>query len=771
MSQHIGPRTISAIGGSVKRVGNYRVHTFPSELVTDGLVLNLDAGDPRSYPSSGTTWTDLSGNGNNGTLNGPTYSNADGGALVFDGTDDYVTGTLPLITGEVTIEAWVKFDGVTNRQTIFTQGQDAVSFSCGLVVSNSNIIFRNTFSDHTFSSPSTLVSGQWYHLVISSSTILTSGYVNGISNGTTSNIVSTNNIQTFKIGQRPGISTESLDGNISIVRVYNRALSAAEVAQNYDALRVRYGAYTNTFTPICGGEEGKVEVLCVAGGGGGGRSNVGPSGSPFGGGGGGAGGLLYNSAFSVNSSSNISVTVGSGGSGGASNNTRGSSGNNSTFSSLTSIGGGGGGASGGQTAGLSGGSGGGAAYPATSSASGTSGQGFSGGANNGSNGAGAGGGGAGGPGGPNRFASFNSGGLGGDGLSYSISGNSQFYSGGGGGGAYYAQADAIVGSGGSGIGGNGSIQNGSALSAIPNTGSGGGGSIDISGNGSNGIVIVRYPATDYNVEVLVVGGGGAGGSRHSGGGGAGGVIYNSKFPVTSGTNIPVNVGAGGIAGTILETFEVSPKATNGSNSIFGTLVAIGGGAGGLSASGEDGGSGGGAGDTSGASVVGGSGVSGQGNDGGDYPGGNYTGGAGGGGAGGAGSNGGSNSGGSGGPGLQFSISGTPTYYGGGGGGAAGYNKNSTGGSGGLGGGGRGDNSFQDGATCEDGDPNTGGGGGAHSTNYPNIDTGRAGDGGSGIVIIAYKGPQRGIGGTVDTTSRPGYTLHKFTTTGTDFFIP
>ena len=59
--------------------------------------------------------------------------------------------------------------------------------------------------------------------------------------------------------------------------------------------------------------------------------------------------------------------------------------------------------------------------------------------------------------------------------------------------------------------------------------------------------------------------------------------------------------------------------------------------------------------------------------------------------------------------------------------------------------------------------NWGGGGGGGS--------GTGGAGGSGIIIIAYQGPQRGIGGTVDTTSRPGYTLHKFTTTGTDFFIP
>jgi hypothetical protein len=60
-------------------------------LVRNGLVLALDAGRTLSYPGSGTTWTDLSGNGNTGTLtNGPTYSSANGGSLVFDGVDDYV---------------------------------------------------------------------------------------------------------------------------------------------------------------------------------------------------------------------------------------------------------------------------------------------------------------------------------------------------------------------------------------------------------------------------------------------------------------------------------------------------------------------------------------------------------------------------------------------------------------------------------------------------------------------------------------------------------
>ncbi len=60
-------------------------------IITNGLILELDAANRKSYPGSGTTWTDLSGNGNTGTLtNGPTFSSANGGSIVFDGVDDYV---------------------------------------------------------------------------------------------------------------------------------------------------------------------------------------------------------------------------------------------------------------------------------------------------------------------------------------------------------------------------------------------------------------------------------------------------------------------------------------------------------------------------------------------------------------------------------------------------------------------------------------------------------------------------------------------------------
>ena len=83
-------------------------------IITDGLVLALDAANSRSYPGTGTTWSDLSGNGNSGTLtNGPTFNSGNGGSIVFDGVDDNISFSgntfnySPGTSGEVSLEIWV----------------------------------------------------------------------------------------------------------------------------------------------------------------------------------------------------------------------------------------------------------------------------------------------------------------------------------------------------------------------------------------------------------------------------------------------------------------------------------------------------------------------------------------------------------------------------------------------------------------------------------------------------------------------------------------
>ncbi|MFZ2455193.1 MAG: glycine-rich domain-containing protein [Candidatus Altiarchaeia archaeon] len=234
---------------------------------------------------------------------------------------------------------------------------------------------------------------------------------------------------------------------------------------------------------------------------------------------------------------------------------------------------------------------------------------------------------------------------------------------------------------------------------------------------SNGTFIVPIGGT---IEILIVAGGGGGAKCNAGGGGAGGLIYNPSLWVLNGS-YSVIVGIGGTQG-----MDTAPG--NGGNSSFNqTLIAIGGGAGGINNGiGSNGGSGGGGGSS--GSQPGGNGTIIQGNNGGngsDIP--NQGPGGGGGGAGAVGNNGVNLNAGNGGTGLNYSISGSSVYYAGGGGG--GCQGSCVGGTGGLGGGGAGGGGWNHVGTA--GSANTGGGGGAGSGCV------NGGVGGSGIVIIRY----------------------------------
>ena len=269
------------------------------------------------------------------------------------------------------------------------------------------------------------------------------------------------------------------------------------------------------------------------------------------------------------------------------------------------------------------------------------------------------------------------------------------------------------------------------------------------------------------VQVLVVAGGGSGASTGSGGG-AGGLVYNSAFTVTPGTSYTVTVGAGGVA----PIYPGTVQGSNGGNSQFGSITAVGGGGGrfhGDTNGGSAGGSGGGGAVITGGSVgPGGAGTAGQG-----YPGGNgyldvgWVGAhGGGGGAGGPGANGGNTQGcGQGGPGLAYDISGTLTYYAGGGGG--GEVNGAVVGKGGIGGGGSG---FFD-AAGTDGTPNTGGGGGGGGFGSgppaPSYYT-NGGTGGSGVVIVRYAQPVRASGGTITYVGND--VVHTFTSGTTNFVV-
>lgn len=218
---------------------------YNPKIVTSGLVLCLDAASRKSYPGSGNTWIDLS-NGNTLTLaNTPSYNSANG-SFTFNGgtTDQYVTGNLSTITAgsNVTTEAFVKLNTVSGVKNIFTIGRSAVSFSYGMVINGSSFRFRNSSNDHIFPSPTTLTTGVWYHLILSSTATETTGYVNGVSQGITSNVVTNNAIPEYCISRRAlNDASEYMNGEIALVRVYyNKAFTQNEVLQNFNATRGRF---------------------------------------------------------------------------------------------------------------------------------------------------------------------------------------------------------------------------------------------------------------------------------------------------------------------------------------------------------------------------------------------------------------------------------------------------------------------------------------------------------------------------------------------------
>ena len=217
-------------------------------IVTDGLVLALDAGNTKSYPGSGTTWTDLSGNGNNGTLvNGVGYSN---GYLSFDGSDDKVTLSSNNVNGlssgttEFSILTWVKYNS-TVAYTAFFEKQNGTGTTIRLDLGwIGNLIYLTTSnSDGTTVNQGSFAYGAnnpnlWYHIALTCGGSSKKGYVNSV-NTFSQTFTSYYPDNTYNLGI--GGNIRELNGNIAQVSIYNRALTASEIQQNFNALRGRFG--------------------------------------------------------------------------------------------------------------------------------------------------------------------------------------------------------------------------------------------------------------------------------------------------------------------------------------------------------------------------------------------------------------------------------------------------------------------------------------------------------------------------------------------------
>lgn len=217
-----------------------------NQILTNGLIFYVDASKTKSYPATGTAWTDISTNAFSGTLtNGPTYS---AGSILFDGSDDYVTfGSVSLgITNTVTVSIWINFATLTNNNYY-------TFFSFGGWTANSFIIQRagdsgdplrlawngNTWTD----GPIFRTGSAWKNIVV----VINAGavskwYVNNVSTNGTGTTFSVSNPKTLELGRRGDSGgLQYTNAYIGECQVYNRALSANEVSYNYNIRKGRYG--------------------------------------------------------------------------------------------------------------------------------------------------------------------------------------------------------------------------------------------------------------------------------------------------------------------------------------------------------------------------------------------------------------------------------------------------------------------------------------------------------------------------------------------------
>ena len=209
---------------------------YSPKIVTDGLVLCLDAGNIKSFVSGSTTWRDLTTNNSNGTLtNGPIYNSTNGGSIQFDGTDDYVATSTVLCNsnGNTTISYWINCNSFS-----------AVA-GAGSICQDSNITstcWNGTFDTLFYNVAkkqlvTPLLTNTFYHITLDTTNYLI--YVNGV-------LANTQNVSygwgTDVVSPRIGKNRyNSFSGKMYIFSVYNRILTAAEIRQNYNATKGRFG--------------------------------------------------------------------------------------------------------------------------------------------------------------------------------------------------------------------------------------------------------------------------------------------------------------------------------------------------------------------------------------------------------------------------------------------------------------------------------------------------------------------------------------------------
>jgi hypothetical protein len=242
-------------------------YSYGKSIVTDGLVFYVDAANSKSYPGTGTTWSDLVGS-NDGTFepaSGPTYSSANGGSIAFDGTDDRVDiDYTPEGQSSITICSWFKTTRTTRQVLIGAySGFDStnsngfsIDLNRGSTVSEQDSIFYfarigtgQSNSQFSYATNTSLSNGSWHFIAVTHD--LPTGTVTINVDNTSYSVTDTASSSagpwgSFEFNPKIGANNSQgtinnfVDGQVSCMSIYNRVLSGAEITQNYNALKNRF---------------------------------------------------------------------------------------------------------------------------------------------------------------------------------------------------------------------------------------------------------------------------------------------------------------------------------------------------------------------------------------------------------------------------------------------------------------------------------------------------------------------------------------------------
>ena len=215
-----------------------------TKIISEGLVFNMDAANRASYPRTGTTATDTI-NSLTGTINGSTFLSTDKGILNFDGGDDYLDFGTPseLVfdsSAQFTKSMWIqKTADQSHVHVIFQQRRTMIGIGytgVGGTITNKPYSY---IGGSTTNGTTTLSNNVWYNITVTYNNTSVKLYVNGVLEATSTKTLESDSGSTVFFGK--SVSGNFFEGNISNCIVYNRALSAEEVLQNYNGLRGRFG--------------------------------------------------------------------------------------------------------------------------------------------------------------------------------------------------------------------------------------------------------------------------------------------------------------------------------------------------------------------------------------------------------------------------------------------------------------------------------------------------------------------------------------------------